>query len=152
MLACGEPIRTLESHGYKVTCIHSDGEGAISAIADIMASRGVSFNPAGLGQTNVPTVERKIRQVKLTNEFPPATGVRLIARTTNASSQNIHLMGGVYVFMMHLQRSLSRRILRSTVGTCCPGPAGLKLTPRDAMMSAFAETAPSPSECIHVTL
>jgi len=43
-------IRTLESHGYKVMCIHSDGERAISAVADIMASRGVSFNPAGPGQ------------------------------------------------------------------------------------------------------
>jgi len=43
-------IRTLESHGYKVMYIHSDGDGAISAIADIMVSRGVSFNPAGPGQ------------------------------------------------------------------------------------------------------
>jgi len=56
-------IRTLESHGYKVMCIHSDGERAISAVADIMASRGVSFNPAGPGQ-RVQIVERKIRQVK----------------------------------------------------------------------------------------
>ena len=53
-------IRTQESHGYKVM---SDGEGAISAIADIMALRGVSFNPTGPGQ-HVPTVERKIRQIK----------------------------------------------------------------------------------------
>jgi hypothetical protein len=51
------------AHGYRITTLLTDGEGAIASLAPEIQGRSIAVNPAGPGQ-HVPVVERKIREVK----------------------------------------------------------------------------------------
>ena len=40
-------VRVLTAYAFKVTKVHSDGEGALSSIVDILATQGLRRKPAG---------------------------------------------------------------------------------------------------------
>jgi hypothetical protein len=61
--ALTEHISELAARGFHVKVVQSDGEGAVSALKLELAAKGIVLNPAGTGK-HVPTVERKIREIK----------------------------------------------------------------------------------------
>lgn len=56
-------INDYSAHGFKITIILCDREGAVAACEQMFQSRGIIFNPAD-AEKHVPTIERAIRVVR----------------------------------------------------------------------------------------
>jgi hypothetical protein len=59
--ALAEQLAQYKSHGFTITTLQSDGEGAIASLSTEIQSNEIVVNPAGPGQ-HVHQIERKIRE------------------------------------------------------------------------------------------